>query len=67
MRFIVIGGAICDLPQALKDNNSKPLWKRMTDIADALLHEYYAIDTNVVWTTVERDIPALKTLIRTLS
>ncbi len=61
--LMVIGEAIRNLPQVLKQNNFHPLWEHMTDIADALLHEYYVIDMNAVWTIVEKDIPALKALL----
>lgn len=64
--LVIIGEAIRNLPQAVKNNHPHVLWKQMTDTADALLHEYFAIDINIVWNTVERDLPVFKTLIGAL-
>ncbi len=58
--LIVIGEAIHYLPQTLKNEHSYILWRQMSDTADALLHEYFATDTNVVWAVVEQVMPALK-------
>ena len=64
--LIIIGEAIRNLPQVVKNNHPHVLWRQMTDTADALLHEYFATDMNVVWNAVERDLPVCKKLIDAL-
>jgi uncharacterized protein with HEPN domain len=38
-------------------------WTKIIGMRNVLVHGYFEIDTDVVWHTVQRDIPALKSAV----
>jgi uncharacterized protein with HEPN domain len=58
----VIGEAVKKLPKDLKDIHPDVPWKRIAGMRDKLIHEYFGVDTEIVWKTVKEDIPYLKSL-----
>ena len=41
-------------------------WKDMRTMRNKLIHDYFDVDLDVVWTTVQQDLPALADQIRAL-
>ena len=35
-------------------------WSRITGMRNILVHHYFEIDTDIVWSVVEKDLPGLK-------
>ena len=56
-RFEIIGEAVKKLPPGLKKNNKEIKWKEIAGIRDILIHEYFGVNMNRVWKTIEKDIP----------
>lgn len=61
-----IGEAVKNLPEDLRRRHSHVPWRRIAGMRDFISHVYFAIDLDIVWDTVTRDIPELPGWIRTI-
>lgn len=58
--FIVIGEAIANLPDSMKDRVPAIDWRSIKDFRNFIVHEYFGIDTRIVWDAVKLELPILK-------
>lgn len=56
----IIGEAVRFLPSHFRDRHPQVPWSNIIGMRNALVHEYFDIDTDIVWTVIERDLPVLK-------
>jgi len=61
--FEIIGEASKKINQELKSIYSELPWREMSGMRDKLIHDYFGINTEVIWKTATEDIPSLKTQI----
>ncbi len=67
MRMLeIIGEAARRVSQETRDAHSEIPWSGMIGMRNRLIHEYFRIDAQKVWETVQDDIPALLALIEPL-
>ena len=50
----------------IKENNSWIPWRYMSAMRDKLIHDYFGVDSAVVWKTATEDIPNLEKDIKNL-
>ncbi|MCC5838551.1 MAG: DUF86 domain-containing protein [Opitutales bacterium] len=62
--FEIIGGATKQLDDEFRKQPPKILWSYMAKMRDKLIHHYFGIDYQMVWHTVEEDVPELKASVR---
>ena len=62
----IIGEAIKNLSDQIKKSNSNLPWRDIGDMRNKLIHEYFAVDLNVVWGVIENDLATLKKTIQKL-
>ena len=55
----IIGEATKRLPEEFKSKYPQVDWGAMAGMRDVLIHHYFGIDYDVVWTTITKDIPEL--------
>ena len=58
--FIVIGEAISHIPDELKDLVPDIGWRLIKDFRNFIVHEYFGIDSSIVWDAVKLELPELK-------
>jgi uncharacterized protein with HEPN domain len=57
----VIGEAVSNLPEDIKENNPQIPWPLIKGMRNRLIHEYFGTDLQLVWNVIENEMPALKT------
>ncbi|HNS18739.1 MAG TPA: DUF86 domain-containing protein [Bacteroidales bacterium] len=59
----VIGEATKKITQQFTQSHPDIPWQDMAGMRDKLIHHYLDVDLDVVWRTIEVDLPLLKELI----
>jgi uncharacterized protein with HEPN domain len=60
----VIGEASSKIPPSVQNKYNQVPWKDIVAMRNKVIHEYFGVDTDILWQTVKEDIPALKPLIQ---
>jgi uncharacterized protein with HEPN domain len=58
-----VGESVKGLSSPFRERHPNVAWKQIAGIRDVVNHKYHGIDLNIVWETIERDLPDLKTSI----
>jgi uncharacterized protein with HEPN domain len=62
----IIGEACRSLPADFQARYANVPWADIIGMRNILVHHYFGIDTDAVWSVVEHDIPELKLNIQTI-
>ena len=62
----IIGEAARALPRDTLDRMPDVPWSDVVGMRHILVHDYFVIDTDLVWGVVERDLPGLKRTVERL-
>ena len=63
----IIGEASKRIPENIRKLNPDIPWKDMSGMRDILIHDYFGIDYETVWLTVNEKIPRILPLIKNLA
>ncbi|MDD3487312.1 MAG: DUF86 domain-containing protein [Candidatus Moranbacteria bacterium] len=62
-QLAVIGEAANNLGSDFRSKHPSIPWRNMVDMRNFVIHEYFGINPETVWSTVADDLPKLKGLI----
>ena len=62
-KFEIIGEATKKIPENIKEKFPQIPWKDIAGMRDKLIHAYSEVDLKLVWKTIQKRLPELKTLI----
>jgi uncharacterized protein with HEPN domain len=63
-KFEIIGEAVKNVPEDIRQKYSQVPWKEMAGMRDKLIHFYFGIDYSLVWQATKNRIPQIKPVIR---
>jgi uncharacterized protein with HEPN domain len=56
----VIGEAAANISEEFTNTHPEIPWQKIIGMRNILVHHYFGIDLNVVWSAVENDLPLLE-------
>ena len=59
-RLEIIGEAVKNIDQEIKDRYPEIPWKQIAGMRDVLAHEYFGVNLERTWKTLKENIPDLK-------
>lgn len=63
--FEVIGEAARNIPQRIQKKHRDIEWREAIGFRNILIHDYFGIDVEAVWDTIQTNIPAFKKHVET--
>lgn len=60
----LVGEAARALSPELTSGHPEVPWQQIVGMSNILVHHYFGVDVAVVWSVVERDLPALKARVK---
>jgi uncharacterized protein with HEPN domain len=62
----IVGEATKKLSPALRNAHSGLPWKAMAGLHDRIVHDYFGVNADVVWTVASQELPALLAQVRAI-
>ena len=56
----IIGEAAANVPSEIQDRFTDIPWYQIKGMRNILIHEYFGTDNDVLWRTIQDDLPQLK-------
>jgi len=66
-QLTIIGEAAGHLPDALKAGHAHIPWAEVVGMRNVLVHEYFRVDADILWQTVQTDVPQLLAATHTMA
>jgi uncharacterized protein with HEPN domain len=60
----IIGEAARQIPEDVRQSNPKIQWREIAAMRNKLTHEYFGVNTKVIWRTVREDLPFIIPLLK---
>ncbi len=56
----VMGEASKKIPGTIKKRHPSMPWKKMAGMRNKMIHEYFGVDKEILWSTAKNDVPTLR-------
>jgi uncharacterized protein with HEPN domain len=60
----VLGEAAKSVPEDVRSRHTQIDWRRVTDLRNILIHQYFAVDVEIIWDIVQNKLPDLERQVR---
>lgn len=58
--FEIIGEAVRQLPDILKDNHPTIEWHKIAAVRNRVIHDYFGVDEAIIWSIIKSDLTPLQ-------
>jgi len=62
--LIVIGEAARLVPDEIAGQHPEIAWTKMRGLRNLAVHEYFGVDADILWETIQQDLPPLTSMLR---
>lgn len=62
----IVGEAARHIPDTIIEKNPGIPWREIRDMRNLLAHEYFGVNTKIIWETVQTDLPAIVPVLKKL-
>lgn len=59
----IIGEAAKKIPDSIRADYADIPWRAVAGMRDKLIHEYFGVNLNMVWQTIQEDLPQIHTVV----
>jgi uncharacterized protein with HEPN domain len=66
MNLHVIGEVVKKLPADLRERYPEVAWREIAGLRDFIAHAYFALDLDIIWDAIDRDVPPLLDAVRSI-
>ena len=63
----VLGEAAAQVPDEVREAHPDVPWRQIVGLRDVVIHPYYAVDPEAIWTILTKQLPPLLPALRVLS
>lgn len=56
----IVGEAVKKIPKEVRCQYAEIEWRKVAGLRDLLIHEYFAVDTDIIWDVVTNKLPLLR-------
>jgi uncharacterized protein with HEPN domain len=57
--FTIVGEAVRAVPEHIANAHDEIPWRDMGDMRNLIVHSYHRVDLEVIWDTIQNDLPDL--------
>ena len=58
--FEIIGEAVRNISGEIKERHRDIPWEKMISMRNKVIHEYFGVDEEILWKTIQEDLPIFK-------